>query len=116
MSGFALSPEEIVRRLAIDPPIYAGKTVHQMDAEELKKCALHFRDEGMKMHHYMHDLLRRIKALELGLSKETIALIDWWLVNHADNKDGATRGDGRLVYAEWTSFKFVNGRYEYAQK
>jgi hypothetical protein len=107
--SFALTPKEVARRLAEHLPVWAGKTIHEMSPDELKQCALHFRDANIAMH--LQRALRRMAKLEMGLTKAQIAKVDWWLEHHVCNSADAVKGDGGKLYFEWTGFELTGNGY-----
>jgi hypothetical protein len=88
--------------------ISRGKSIGELSREELIQCALHFRKAHVETTLRLAEVLRRMSKMELGLTKEQIATIDWWLSKHAHD---ANRGDGKDLYWPWTEFQLTPNGY-----
>jgi hypothetical protein len=78
--------------------IYKGKAIDELSIAELKECALHFRDAHVETTWRLSRVTRRMEKMQLGLTKEEIEKLDWWLEAHPSDTWGYN------YYRDWISF------------
>jgi hypothetical protein len=95
----------------IDPLLWKGKRASEMLREELIECALFFQARHIEAFEHRQKLTWRIGKLELGLSVEDIAKVDWWIAHHPpfDTEHPST---GKNLYADWREFKRGGDGYQ----
>lgn len=90
--------------------IRAGKTINEMTREELIESLLHFRKAHLESWDYMAKSLRRMGKMELGLTKEELTRLDWWLRTFPQD---IKRGDGEDYYKQWVDYELTRKGYVY---
>jgi hypothetical protein len=74
----------------------------------LVNCLLHFRAAHISTTLQIALVNRRMSKMELGLTKEQIAALDWWLRVHPRDTE---KGDGTDKYFQWPQFKLTRQGY-----
>jgi hypothetical protein len=89
--------------------IYAGKALEELTHEEAVACAAHFHRAHVETTAHNAKLLRRMKKMELVITKAQLARLDWWLSVHPPD---VPKGDGSPRYAEWAMFELTDRGYQ----
>jgi hypothetical protein len=83
-------------------PIWAGKTIEQMNQAELKAALIHFRNAHIEQFERGVHAFRRMTKMEEALSPNEIKRLERWLEHHAHD---AKKGDGTDLWINWRFYK-----------
>jgi hypothetical protein len=96
----------------IDPLLWKGKKAGELSREEAVECAVFFHAANVKAFERVQAAMWRMSKMELGLSKEDVAKIDWWISRHPPQDTEKADKPGNL-YADWRQFERVGTGYQF---